>query len=86
MTIQELRERGYKVRVLHFRDRIFKNRMDSNPYGYESPKGGMTRVVIDSPDGKHFEGESFCSKKDNYNKKLGVKIALGRSGVNNERT
>jgi hypothetical protein len=23
----------------------------------------------------------MCSKKENYNKKMGVKIALGRSGV-----
>lgn len=81
MTIQELRNNGYKVRVLHFRDKVFKNKMDSNQHGYDSPKGGLTRVIIDSPTGEHFEGQSKCSKKDNYNKKLGVRIALGRSGV-----
>ena len=84
MTVQELRNKGYKVRVLHFRDRIIKNRMDSSPSGSESPKGGMTRVVIDSPDGNHYHGTSICSKKENYNKKMGVRIALGRSGVNHE--
>jgi hypothetical protein len=55
--------------------------MDSNMNGYESPKGGTTHVIIDSPNGEHFEGIARCSKQDNYNKKLGVRIALGRSGV-----
>lgn len=79
-TVQELRKAGYKVRVLHFRDRIFKNRMDSSINGYESPKGGFTKIIIDSPDGRHYEGEAWCSPKDNYSKKLGVRIALGRCG------
>lgn len=83
-TVQELRNAGYKVRVLHFRDRAFKNRMDTSFTGYESPKGGFTKVIIDSPEGNHYEGEAYCSKKDNYNKKLGVRIALGRCGVLNE--
>lgn len=83
-SIQELRNAGYKVRVLHFRDRISKNRMDTSMTGYESPKGGFTKVIIDSPEGNHYEGEAHCSKKDNYNKKLGVRIALGRCGVQNE--
>lgn len=81
MTVQDLRNNGYKVRVLHFRNIFYKNRMGSNPNGYESPKGGYTRVIIDSPNGDHFEGAAKCSNKDNYNKKLGVRIALGRSGV-----
>lgn len=81
MTVQELRNRGYKVRVLHIRDRIFKRRMDTSPYGSESPKGGTTHVIIDSPNGEHYEGIARCSKQDNYNKKLGVRIAIGRSGV-----
>lgn len=83
-TVQELRNAGYKVKVLHFRDRMFKNRMDTSMTGYESPKGGFTKVIIDSPEGDHYEGTAFCSKKDNYNKKLGVRIALGRCGINNE--
>lgn len=73
MTVQELRNAGYKVRVLHSRRDTFD--------GYR-PKGGFTRVVIDSPYGEHFEGEAKCSDKDNYNKKLGVRIALGRCGLN----
>lgn len=74
MTVQQLRNNGYKVKVLHFRD--------YSPKGlYE--KGGTTQVIIDSPNGDHFEGIAKCSDKDNYNKKLGVRIAIGRSGVLN---
>ena len=72
MNVQELRNAGYKVRVLHFRRETFN--------GFR-PKGGLTHVIIDSPEGEHFEGIAKCSDKDNYNKKLGVRIALGRSGI-----
>lgn len=90
MTVQELRNRGYKVRVLH--NRLYhgyhKWQVGSRPTsGYAGshidpdPKGGSTEVVIDSPNGEHFQGLAICSKKENYNKKMGVRIALGRSGV-----
>lgn len=84
MTVQQLRSNGYKVRVLHFRDSIEKETFG----GIRTrilPKGGMTKVIIDSPNGDHFEGISRCSKEDNYDKKLGVRIAIGRSGVTNDR-
>lgn len=82
MTVQDLRNRGFKVRVLHFRDLVYKPRMSYlTVNGTQSPKGGITKVIIDAPSGEHYEGEARCSKKDNYNKKLGVKIALGRCGV-----
>lgn len=73
MTVQELRNNGYKVKVLHYRN--------PSTTALYSPKGGKTRLIIDSPTGEHFEGEAICSKKDNYNKRLGIQIALGRSGV-----
>lgn len=72
LTVSFLRKSGYKVAVFHSRNK--KN-------GIISPKGGKTTLIIDSPHGEHFEGVSVCSKEDNYNKKLGIRIALGRSGV-----
>lgn len=92
MTVQELRNKGYKVRVLH--NRLYNGyhkwqvgSVESTKYRYgpidPDPKGGSTQVVIDSPDGKHFQGLAICSKKENYNKRMGVRIALGRSGVYN---
>ena len=87
MTVQQLRNNGYKVRVLHCRlyngYHAWQNGSKPTHYGPIDPdsKGGSTQVIIDSPDGKHFRGLAMCSKKENYNKKMGVKIALGRSGV-----
>jgi hypothetical protein len=75
ITVSFLRKSGYKVAVLHSR------KYDKD--GIKKPKGGKTTVIIDSPHGEHFEGTSVCCNEDNYNKKLGVRIALGRSGVVN---
>ncbi len=42
--------------------------------------GGRTIVTVDSPDGMmKVSGKSECSLQDNYNKKIGVSIALGRA-------
>lgn len=93
MTVQELRNSGYKVKVLH--NRLYNGYQKWETLGDDytfakalgvagpDPKGGSTQVIIDSPNGQHFEGHSICSKKDNYDKKMGVRIALGRSGVLN---
>lgn len=74
ITISFLRQSGYKVAVRHHR--YYNNNVTS-------PKGGMTEIIIDSPHGEHFEGVSKCCDQDNYNKKLGVRIALGRTGIKN---
>lgn len=91
MTVQELRNKGYKVRVLHNRlyNGYHKWQVGSRPpIGYmdaaidPDTKGGSTEVIIDSPNGARYHSIAICSKKDNYNKKIGVRIAIGRSGVN----
>jgi len=90
MTVQLLRKYGYKVRVLHNRlyNGYYKWQVGSKPadgYGYgpidPDTKGGSTQIIIDSPSGDHYEGIAICSKKENYSKKLGVKIALGRCDI-----
>lgn len=87
MTVQDLRDSGYKVKVLHNRlyDGFYKwqvgNHKNINTSVDPDPKGGSTTLIIDSPSGDHFEGHSTCSKLDNYDKKLGVRIAIGRSGI-----
>lgn len=87
MTIQQLRNDGYKVRVLH--NRLYKGKfkwqrvssvVGSGPIDPDT-KGGSTQIVVDSPSGEHYDGIALCSKKDNYNKKLGVRIALGRCNI-----
>lgn len=84
MTVQQLRNAGYKVKVLH-------NRLYNKRYAWQvghnfecmepDTKGGSTEIIVDSPSGEHFHGIAICSKKENYNKKLGVRIALGRCGL-----
>ena len=73
LTVEYLRKSGYKIAVHHHR----KKDRD----GLIKPKGGKTVLIIDSPCGQHFEGIAKCSNEDNYDKKLGIRIALGRSGV-----
>lgn len=69
-TVKELRQAGYRVRVMH--GRMF------NPFGV-SPKGGSTVVEIMSPEGVTAKGKAECSKEDNYCRKVGVAISLGRA-------
>lgn len=80
-TVEDLRNSGAKVKVLHYRlPPVHK----SDKY---NPKGGKTSVIV-IMNNETFEATATCSKKDNYNKKMGVKIALGRimhgQGINCE--
>lgn len=71
VTIEKLRKSGYKVRVM-------QNPIDPNdPYSHLA--GKITRIEIKDPNGIEWFGESRCSLKDNYNRKLGNKIALQRA-------
>jgi hypothetical protein len=74
-TVKSLREQGYKVRVYHFRNYRF------NGWAYTTPeeKGGCTEVDLIDPSGKTSKGVAMCNPKDNYNKKVGVMVALGRA-------
>ena len=94
MSINELRLKGYRVRVTHFRFEQWLDRYSTIVLRHQGeikdgielmlpvrfwPFGGETHVEIICPDGSRLYGEAKCSMKDNYNKKLGVKIALGRA-------
>lgn len=71
VTIEKLRKSGYKVRVL-------QNPIDPNdPYAHLADK--ITRIEILDLNGKEWFGEARCSIKDNYNRKLGNRIALQRA-------
>ena len=70
-TVDDLRHLGYKVRVMHFRER--------DQYGHYKTKGGKTIVTITDNNGHTSQGTARCSNSDGFNKKLGVKIAIGRA-------
>lgn len=76
-TVHELRQDGCKVRVRHYRTSKLINEHHSKVKANE--KGGRTTVDVTFPDGTEVSGEALCSDQDNYNKKLGVRIALGRA-------
>ena len=73
-TVHELRKRGFKVRVMHRRQydnysqhmRVLMN-------------GGTTIVNVTDPMGHTRTGEAICSVHDQFNRKLGLRIALGRA-------
>lgn len=71
--VERLRKDGYKVRVKHYR------RVNSD--GVIS-RGGKTLVEVTTPEGLNLVGMSRCSRKENFNKRLGVRIALGRAFKN----
>lgn len=83
-TVQLLRDNGYKVRVTHYRyytNTKLLRRSEANQQGFNQPKpnGGKTVVEVRTPDGTELVGNSVCSCSDSYNRKFGVKIALGRA-------
>jgi hypothetical protein len=79
-TIQSLRQKGYKVRVIH---RMYNNidsefinvdrlAKDSNP--------NVTEIEVTTPDKtKNVFGFSYRAKGDQYHRKLGNLIALNRA-------
>jgi len=76
VTVSELRKCGHKVRVHHHR------RLPQAPFNNQTAvaaRGGKTVVEVTTPDGRTLIGIARCSKKENFNKKLGVRIALGRA-------
>ena len=78
LTVHDLRKKGYKVRVLHTR-----RYEQPNQFGRAIllSKGGLTEVCITQPghDVISAAGVARCSQNENFNRKLGVRIALGRA-------
>jgi hypothetical protein len=71
-TIKQLRQQGYKVKVLHFRHLRNTNEFEA--------RGGSATIELTTPDKtKTVIGKSVCSIEDNYNRKVGANIALGRA-------
>ncbi len=42
------------------------------------PRGGTCKVVVTTPEGKTLTGESRCSLKDNFDRRVGLGLALER--------
>jgi hypothetical protein len=78
-TIKHLRQQGYKVRVIHKRNTIKVQKIMGVAHEI-SARGGSTTIELTTPDKLHtVSGKSVCSTEDNFNKKVGNSIALGRA-------
>jgi hypothetical protein len=78
-TIKQLRRSGFKVRVIHKRHQKIVKKIDGD-YFENSAKGGTTVIQITTPDKQtDVEGVAVCSIEDNYDRKVGNAIALGRA-------
>ena len=80
-TVKSLRQKGYKVKCFHTRNIPDLLSEGNTNYNYElfDAKGGKTEVQLIDPNGIKASGEAKCSNKENYCRKTGVKIALGRA-------
>ena len=72
-SIHDLRKLGWKVRVIH------GDVDETHPPEFLELAYKFTKIELRSPDGIEYVGTSYCSQKDNYNRKIGNKIALGRA-------
>lgn len=86
MNVESLRKLNWKVRVTHKRLYRTKNgplilgRFELDQALEPDSKGGITIIEISRPDSDlRFTGVAECSLKDNFNRKTGVNIALGRA-------
>ncbi len=91
--VHALRKKNFKIRIQHRRyveidniagdsfielqvvTKISKQRNFNNILG----KGGETKLDLTTPDGITVTETAKCNILDGYNKKLGVRIALGRA-------
>jgi len=79
LSIKNLRQRGWKVRVLHERNYFLRNRLDGNSTEV-CARGGRTEIQLTSPDKQiNVSAKSICSDEDNFNRKVVNSIALGRA-------
>ena len=93
-TVESLKKIGYKVHVDHYRLDHLEYLFDSDCVYYRTrdlykrygklnqvhTHGGETIVTLENECGFQIaNGKSFCSVKNHYNKKFGVKVALLRA-------
>lgn len=82
--IQEIREKGYKVYVNHYRYIKDSGYIPQQAPQYMSkqfdflPNGGRTELLIKKDNEVVAKTEAHCCLKDPFNKKLGLNICMGR--------
>lgn len=75
-TIESLRRGGYKVRVHHG---LTEDLKDCEKNIKEASSRYTHIEITDTQNWRSVEGWAYCSKKDNWDRKLGNRIALARA-------
>lgn len=79
-TVQSLRQSGNKVRVIHRFYDATKDHEFFNPQNLSNDgQPNVTQIDVTMADGKEASGFSYRCKGDQYHRKLGNDIALGRA-------
>lgn len=77
-VIDFLRSKGHKVYVKHHRWRT--DGWSSDILGGQiDPKGGVTEIQIELNNGNSYGSRAECHEEENFNKKIGICVALGRA-------
>lgn len=89
--MEALRKQGYKIKVTHYRyttsgrllarhriDELNESILAHIPLVIE-PCGGRVSVEIETPAGLQATGHSYCSRRDNFKRKIGTAMAFGRA-------
>lgn len=80
-SVKDLRQRGFKVYIKHDLEECRYSQHD-----YSLLTEGMTSVNVVVPNSGMVASDcAYCSIKDQYDKKMGVRIALGRALKHLER-
>ena len=77
-TIKQLRQSGWKVKVMHTRNHKQVQKM-GGMYAEVDNNGGQTVIEVTSPEGLSGRGIAVCSLQDNFNHRVGNCVALGRA-------
>ena len=81
-TVEELKARGYEVYVHHEKQEVIDDK-----YGVVQSLGTRvkTTVAFKSPIGEKAVAQAVCHPSDNWNRKKGIAIALGRAWKAHQR-
>lgn len=95
-TIHSLRKAGNKLRIRHYRNvvpsdltppklaLVTKEAKKARMFRDIRPRGGRTEIDLTNQSGVNITVHADCSKKDPFNRKLGLRICINRlvaSGV-----
>ncbi len=82
MTVEQVKKDGFKVDIEHYRNLdgglVRASILNKEKHKDFSCRGGVTIVEL-SKGNKSVRAIASCRDQENFNRKLGVRIALGRA-------